>query len=720
MPIKFYDNRFHIYNYKMSYSMEISRFGDLLHTYWGKRIAEPVEGFEDNRSFSPTETETEQYSLCDTLLEYPVHGTTDLREPALSIELDNGCKVIEPRFKRYEIYEGKPKLEGLPAVYTEQDTEADTLEIVIADDFAGIEITLYYTVFNKLNVICRNAKITNTSDTHMYIDKVMSTSIDFFGDDYKYMHLPGAWALEKHVDINDVHKGTQGFESRRGASSHFENPFMAIMDKNASEDFGNVYGFSLVYSGNHKFAIESDMSNIMRVQMGINPFNFKWKLETGESFVTPETVLVYSSAGMGEMSRTYHKLYRTRLCRGKFRDKERPILINNWEATYFNFNEEKIVDIAKNAKKLGIEMLVLDDGWFGKRDDDTTSLGDWFVDKAKLPCGIDGLAKRINEEGLKFGLWFEPEMISEKSKLFEAHPDWRFEVPGRKAHPSRQQYILNLAKEEVCDYLIKAVGDVLENANIEYVKWDMNRNMSDVYFAGVPADKQGETMHRYILGLYRVLETLTSKFPNVLFEGCSGGGGRNDAGMLYYMPQNWTSDDTDAQERIDIQYGASMVYPSITMTAHVSAVPNHQVGRTTPLSFRGAVAMAGNFGYELDLSKMTDEEKEETIRQVKLYKQIRSTVMFGDLYRLCENCDGNYYAWMYLSEDKNTAVVTAAVRRGVPNAPRTRVYLKGLDENAVYEIEGKRFYGSNLMYHGIEISITKDYADFMYVLKKVE
>ena len=365
-------------------------------------------------------------------------------------------------------------------------------------------------------------------------------------------------------------------------------------------------------------------------------------------------------------------------------------------------------------------MLVLDDGWFGKRDDDTTSLGDWFVDKAKLPCGIDGLAKRINEEGLKFGLWFEPEMISEKSKLFEAHPDWRFEVPGRKAHPSRQQYILNLAKEEVCDYLIKAVGDVLENANIEYVKWDMNRNMSDVYFAGVPADKQGETMHRYILGLYRVLETLTSKFPNVLFEGCSGGGGRNDAGMLYYMPQNWTSDDTDAQERIDIQYGASMVYPSITMTAHVSAVPNHQVGRTTPLSFRGAVAMAGNFGYELDLSKMTDEEKEETIRQVKLYKQIRSTVMFGDLYRLCENCDGNYYAWMYLSEDKNTAVVTAAVRRGVPNAPRTRVYLKGLDENAVYEIEGKRFYGSNLMYHGIEISITKDYADFMYVLKKVE
>jgi len=533
------------------------------------------------------------------------------------------------------------------------------------------------------------------------------------------MHLTGTWAYEKRVEIVDVHKGTQGFESRRGASSHAENPFMAVMDKKATEDFGNVYGFSLVYSGNHKFTIDSDMTEIMRVQMGINPFNFKWKLEAGENFVTPEAVMVYSGDGMGEMSRTYHKLYRTRLCRGKFRDSERPILINNWEATYFNFDEEKIVEIAKSAKKLGIEMFVLDDGWFGKRDNDTTSLGDWFVDKSKLPCGIDGLAKRINEEGLKFGLWFEPEMISEKSKLFEMHPDWRFEVPGRTPHPSRNQYMLNLAREDVCDYVIEAVSNVLGNANIEYVKWDMNRNMSDIYFPGMPADRQGETMHRYILGLYRVLETITSEFPNVLFEGCSGGGGRNDAGMLYYMPQNWTSDDTDALERIDIQYGASMVYPAISMTAHVSAVPNHQVGRTTPLSFRGAVAMAGNFGYELNLAKMTDEEKEETIRQVNLYKEIRSTVLFGDLYRLSENTASNCYAWMYISEDKDTAVVTAAVMRGIPNPRKERIYLKGLEENAVYDVSGKLYYGSNLMYHGLDISLNKDYKDFMFILKKV-
>ncbi len=723
MPVTFENNKFHLFNDEMSYCIEITKYGDLMHTYWGKRIenAEVDFKFIGRASFSPVENETDpKYSLDNIPQEYPFYGTTDLRSPAAIIELTNGARIVEPRYHSHKIYSGKPGIEGLPSVYTEKDDEAQTLEITLADAQAGIEIDLIYTVFKDLNVICRSSRIRNLSNIHIYIDKALSMNVDFQTDEYKYLHLPGVWAREKQVEICDVHKGTQGFESRRGASGHFENPFMALMAENASEDFGNVYGFSLVYSGNHSFTIEADSFNMMRVQVGINPFNFKWKLLEGESFSTPETVMVYSANGLGDMSRTYHKLYRTRLCRGKFRDKVRPILINNWEATYFDFNEDKLAEISEYAKVLGLELFVLDDGWFGKRDDDTTSLGDWFVDKNKLPNGIDGIARRVNDIGLRFGLWFEPEMISKQSELYKNHPEWIISVPGREPHPARSQYILNLAREDVCEYIIEALSSVLDSANIEYVKWDMNRNMSDVYFPLADADRQGETMHRYILGLYKVLETITSRFPDILFEGCSGGGGRNDPGMLYYMPQNWTSDDTDALERVHIQYGASMVYPASSMTAHVSAVPNHQVGRTTPFSMRGTVAMAGMFGYELDLSKMSKEELDEAARQIEFYKSIRDIVTFGDLYRLLDTDAGDYYAWMYLSEDKNTAVVSVVTKKAVPNPPRKRIYLKGLDEKAVYEIDGKKYYGSVLMYAGIEYIDYADYDNVMFICKKVK
>lgn len=723
MPISFENNKFHLYNDNMSYCIEVTKYNDLMHTYWGKRLENADVDFQfvGRASFSPVECEEDRsYSLDNIPQEYPFYGTTDLRSPAAVIELANGCRVIEPRYKNHKIYAGKPLIDGLPAVYVENDSEADTLEITLVDEQAGVEFILFYTVFSDLNVICRSLKIKNLSNIYLYIDKVLSMNVDFQSDDYKYLHLTGVWAREKQVEICDVHKGTQGFESRRGASGHYENPFMAVMDKTACEDYGNVYGISLVYSGNHSFTVESDSFNMMRVQAGINPFNFKWKLCEGESFSAPEAVLVYSGNGLGDMSHTYHKLYRTRLCRGEYRDKVRPILINNWEATYFNFDEDKLANIAEYGKSIGLELFVLDDGWFGKRNNDTTSLGDWFVDKNKLPGGLAGVAERINKIGLKFGLWFEPEMISKSSELYKKHPEWMFSVPGRKPHPARTQYILNLARTDVCDYIIEAVSDVLKSTNIEYVKWDMNRNMSDIYFPLADPDRQGETMHRYILGLYRVLETLTSRFPHILFEGCSGGGGRNDPGMLYYMPQNWTSDDTDALERIHIQYGASMVYPASSMTAHVSAVPNHQVGRNTPFSMRGTVAMAGMFGYELDLSKMSAEELDEAAKQVEFYKSIRDVITFGDFYRLLDTDSGPYYAWMYLSEDKNTAVISVVTKKAEPNAPRKRIYLKGLNEKDMYEIEGKRYYGSTLMYAGIEYIDTADYANKVFICKRIK
>lgn len=717
MAINFENGVFHLYNEKMSYCMEVSRLGDLMHTYWGKRIDNPNFEYVLSVRASTTVYDSEgnsDYSLEALPLEYPFYGTSDLREPAAVVEFSDGSRTAEPRFESYRIYSGKPPIDGLPSVYTENESEAETLEILLSDKYAGMKVILCYTVFEKMNVICRSTKIINDSSAPMYIEKISSASVDFIGDDYKYMHLYGTHAKERQIEFCDIHKGTQGFDSKRGMSSHTENPFAAVMDKNAGEDSGNVYGFSLVYSGNHFFKIDSENYEIMRVQNGINPFGFRWTLEPGDGFSSPETVMVYSENGLGDMSRTYHKLYRTRLCRGKWRDEMRPILMNSWEAAYFNFDEKKILDFAEKGKQLGIELLVLDDGWFGKRNDDTTSLGDWFVNYEKLPSGIDGLAEKVNKTGLKFGLWFEPEMISEDSELFRKHPDWRIAVPGRPAHPARHQFVLDLGREDVRRYIIDAVSAVLESANIEYVKWDMNRPISDAYSALLPSGRQGELMHRHILGLYEILETLTQKFPNVLFESCASGGGRYDPGVLYYMPQTWTSDDSDPLYRIHIQYGTSMVYPAVTMAAHVS-----ESARRYPLDFGGAVAMAGRFGYEIDVTRL-DEKQEEAIKnQIELYKKIRPTVCHGELYRLCETDAGTYFAWMYVSEDGSEAVVTVVSKVIEPNESKKRIFLKGLDENAVYECDGKKYSGSMLMNMGIEHRNIGNYRSKVSVFRKI-
>ncbi|MDU2828022.1 MAG: alpha-galactosidase, partial [Clostridium perfringens] len=552
-------------------------------------------------------------------------------------------------------------------------------------------------------------------------ERVLSANVDFTTDEFDFIQLSGSWGRERHILRNSLRSGSQAIESRRGASSHAQNPFMALCSKDANEEYGDVYGFNLVYSGNFLANVEVDMYRNARAQIGINPFDFKWLIESKEEFQAPEVVLVYSSKGLNGMSQIYHNLYRKRLCRGNYRDKIRPILINNWEATYFDFNEVKIKEIAEEASKLGMELFVLDDGWFGNRNDDKSSLGDWFVNEDKLKGGLSKLAKDINNMGLKFGLWFEPEMISPISKLYEKHPNWCIHIPGRTRSQARSQLILDLSRKEVCDYIIESISKILESSNISYVKWDMNRNMTEVGSLGLNSERQRETAHRYILGLYRVMEEITSRFPNVLFESCSGGGGRFDPGMLYYMPQTWTSDDTDAIERLKIQFGTSMVYPPISMGCHVSAVPNHQANRITSLQTRGVSAMAGNFGYELDITKLSEEEKEEIKEQISLYKEIRETVQFGTLYRLKSPFNSNEVAWMMISEDKNEIIVSYVRQWALVNESFSNLKLTALDKDSEYEIIGEDIVlsGDELMYIGLNIpELYGDYVSKLWRLKK--
>jgi alpha-galactosidase len=715
---------FHLQANDTSYVMQIVRSGYLAHLYWGKKIRN-VNGSRKlkflDRPFSPNPDPSDRTFSLDTLpQEYPTYGNTDFRTPAYQVQLENGSMISELRYKTHWIYKGKPKLEGLPATYVENENEAETLEILLEDQLIGLHVTLLYTVYEKWNVITRSVRFDNNGFERIKLLRALSMNVDFPHADYEWLHLPGAWARERVIERRPVVSGTQAVESRRGASSHQHNPFIALLQKGANEDYGEVYGFSLVYSGNFLAQIEVDQFRTTRVAMGINPFDFTWLLEPGESFQTPEVVMVYSDKGLNGMSQTYHQLYRTRLARGVYRDRQRPILINNWEATYFNFNEEKILRLAKTAAELGIELFVLDDGWFGKRDNDRSSLGDWFVDKRKLPNGLAGLAANINNMGMRFGLWLEPEMVSVDSELYRKHPDWCLHVPSRPRSEGRNQLVLDYSRKEVCDYIIQAISNVLASAPISYVKWDMNRHMTEIGSAALPPERQRETAHRYMLGLYRVMEEITSRFPYILFESCSGGGGRFDPGMLYYMPQTWTSDNTDAVARLKIQYGTSLVYPISAMGAHVSAVPNHQVHRITSLEMRGHVAMSGNFGYELDLTKLSEEEKAIVKQQVAFYKDIRRLVQFGTFYRILSPFEGNETAWMFVSEDKSEAFVAYFRVLAEANAPLSFLRLKGLDPNKDYEIigSGEVYGGDELMYAGLNVPRRR--GDFISVIWRLK
>lgn len=709
------DQIFHLQSKNMSYLIQIVN-GYPLHIYWGKQLRN--DGNITQMLHYPTTAGIDRYPQ-----EYPQFGTGDFRNPAYQAELMDGSRITELQYQSHRILSGKPALEGLPAVYTDNEDEAQTLELELHDNYSGLTVIVSNTVFADYPALTRSVRFVNNGGNPITLQRALSSSVDFVDSDYELIYLSGAWGREAYVKRRRLEPGVTTIDSRRGASSHQFNPFVALARPQADEDQGDVYGFSLVYSGNFVAEAEVDSLHATRVSIGINDFDFSWLLEPGESFQTPEVVMVYSSSGLGGMSRTYHRLYRTRLCRGVHRDKVRPILVNNWEATYFDFNADKIVSIAESGAELGIELFVLDDGWFGKRNDDTTSLGDWFENREKLPDGLVNLAKRVNSLGLQFGLWVEPEMVSPDSDLYRAHPDWCIHVAGRRRTLQRTQLILDLSRQEVREYILNCLSDIFSTVPIAYIKWDMNRSMTEIGSANALANRQKETAHRYMLGLYELLEELTQRFPHILFESCSSGGGRFDPGMLYYMPQTWTSDNTDAVERLKIQYGTSLVYPVSSMGAHVSAVPNHQLHRMTSLHMRGDVAMSGNFGYELDLTKFTDEEKEIVKLQVSNYKQFRSLIQQGDLYRLKSPFHGNETSWMFVSEDQDEAILFYFSVLAEPNQPMKKLPLKGLNPDLNYQVgeNGEVYGGDRLMYSGYQLpSLTGDFASTWVHLKAVQ
>ncbi|MBC1436368.1 alpha-galactosidase [Listeria rocourtiae] len=703
---------FHLRGKDVSYVLGVVRDGYLAHLYYGKGLRE-FAGSNGltfiKRDFSPSVSiGDETFSLDSLPQEYPQYGNTDFRKPAYQVKGMDGTTISDLRYESHRIFAGKMKLDGLPASYVEQDSDADTLEITMADAVLGLRVILQYTVFGADNVITRSARLVNDGQDSLQILKAASACIDFKDSNYDLLTLPGAWGNERQVERARLRHGMQSVDSLRGASSHQQNPFVALLEKQTTEESGEAYGFNLVYSSNFEASVEVDQFATTRVILGIHSFNFDWKLESGATFQTPEVVMVYSDAGLGEMSRQYHRFYQKHLLRGVYRDKTRPILVNNWEATYFDFTEEKILDIAKVGSKLGMELLVLDDGWFGKRNSDKSSLGDWFVNDEKLPNGLRNLAKNVNDLGMKFGLWFEPEMVSVDSDLYRAHPDWCIHVPKRAKSESRNQLVLDFSREDVCTEITRRMAAILEEVPISYVKWDMNRHLSEVGSAHFTSERQQEIAHRHILGVYGVMDAITTQFPDILFESCSGGGGRFDPGMLYYMPQTWTSDNTDAVSRLKIQYGTSLVYPIIAMGSHVSSAPNHQVGRFTSLEMRGNVAMSGNLGYELDLTTLTEAEQEIVRHQIEMYKEIRELIQFGDFYRLKSPFEGNETAWMFVDEAKTESCVFYFQVLATPARPLQFVKLAGLNAAAQYKLRGTEqvFGGDELMYAGMKVPTT--------------
>ena len=709
------NNTFHLQGRNISYIMAVSSAGDLIHIHFGKKLRD--------RDYSDIKTVWHDWlaytddgiSLDLYPQEYPAYGHSDLRFPSYSVKNRHGNHITQLKFKSAVIKENAvQQLEGMPSLFQGGKT-AQTLEITMYDEIAGLEAVLSYTVYDEYDVILRSARLKNNSDCEMIIDSAYSASLDIGKGEHDLIYFPGAWARERELVREKISYGVKiDISNARGGSGHSMNPFIMVAERNADESHGAVYGLSLIYSGNHSSMVECDQYGNIRIHQGLNPFRFQWSLESGEEFTTPQSVLCYSGNGIGGLSRELNDIYRSNLCRSKWSDRERPILINNWEATYYDFDEEKLLDIAKKAKDVGVELFVLDDGWFGDKGSCYKGLGDWIINKKKLPSGISGLADKINSIGLKFGLWFEPENINPDSEILLSHPDWAVSVSDRASSLSINRLMFDLSRNDVCEYIIDKISGILRNANIEYVKWDMNRPMTDIPYDGYN--------HKYTLGFYRIMDAITSAFPDILFEGCSGGGGRFDAGVLAYMPQIWTSDNSDAVSRLKIQYSTSMGYPVSSMTAHVTAVPNHQNGRVTPLGTRAATAYCGIFGYELDITKMKDDELLEIADQIRLSKELRHLVLTGDFYRLISPYDTNYCAWEMTAKDSSEAFLFACRILSVANSSDLMIKLKGLDENSDYlDVDTGVIYGGDeLMYRGIEpLYEKKDFAAVSMLLKKL-
>ncbi|MBD5483987.1 MAG: alpha-galactosidase [Lachnospiraceae bacterium] len=686
------------------------------HIYYGRKLTEDNLTYLMRTSeppFVPSQNNRDRTSFLDTFpMEYTGSGLGDYREGTLAVKTAGGHNGVSLSYVSHRIYDGKDLLQDLPATFGEA-TDCKTLELTCEDKLLQLQVVLSYSIFADSDAVARSVKIVNQAREPIYLTKVLSACIDMDNEDYEMITLHGSWARERIIQTRPVMKGKQSVSSVRGESSHQEHPFMAWKKKTTTEESGDIYAMNFVYSGNFLAQIEADQFGSIRAMMGIHPQDFSWKLEAGESFQAPEVVCVYSAQGIGGMTRTFHDLYRNHLIRGEYKDKKRPILINNWEATYFDFNTEKLLDIARQASKLGIEMLVMDDGWFGHRNDDNSSLGDWQVNEDKLKGGLKYLVDEVNKLGMKFGIWLEPEMISPDSDLYRAHSDWAIAIPGRTGSLARNQYVLDLTRKEVRDYVYEMIAAVLRSANIEYVKWDMNRQLSDLGSYGLPADRQGELLHRQVLAVYELQDRMTTEFPHLLLENCSGGGARFDAGMLYYSPQIWCSDDTDAIERLSIQAGTSLIYPLSTMGAHVSDCPNHTVGRVTPFETRGYVAVAGTFGYELDVTKIPEQDRNMIPEQVAMYHKYNDLVRMGDYYRIAHYADNHYYdCYEVVAKDKSEALVTYIQVLGRPNFHSRRIHIPGLDPEAVYVIENAQdwpelkqiqYKGDTLHYAGINI-----------------
>ena len=693
-----------------SYIIQVYEENYLLNLYYGAFIPDCFVPDRDKRtpnaSFSPANPVIGEHGFSpDTApMEFGTSGAGDFRISALEIRNSNGDSVTDIRYCGYKIYDGKKEIPQMPSSYVNSDSEAQTLEIYAKDSVTGASVTLYYSVFPKYDIIARRIRVTNESRNKMRIERAFSLCLDLPDMDYDMISLYGAHAKERNIERRPLAHGIQGIGSRRGASSHTQNPFMALAQKGANEEHGNVYGFNFVYSGNFSALAECDFNCTTRVIMGIDPDTFSWELDGGESFDAPEAIMVYTSRGIGEMSRLLHRFYNNNLIRGRYKTEKRPLLINSWEAAYFNFDSDKLVAFAKEAKKLGVEMLVMDDGWFGKRNDDTSSLGDWFVNEEKLQGSLGDLIKRVNNEGLKFGIWYEPEMISPDSDLFRAHPDWCVHVEGREPMLGRNQYVLDVSRKDVRDNIWEQMYKVLSENNIEYLKWDFNRNISDAGSALLPPEHKKEFFHRFILGTYDLMNRLVTTFPNILFENCSGGGGRYDPAMLCYSPQVWASDNTDPIERLYIQFGTSMCYPASSMGAHVSACDRTGYGT------KCNVARWGTFGLELDPTKLTEEETEIIRSQIKEYHRNYELVNRGDLYRLISPFDNPYRAaWQFVSPDKSRTMFTLVTMRR-EFRQHLIVKLRGLDPDAYYRNEetGEVFSGALLMNAGLVLTHTAE------------
>lgn len=701
-----------------TYQMQADAQGYLLHLYYGARTAGEMDyllnygdrGFSGNPNSAGNDR---TYSLDALPQEYPSLGTGDFRNYALNIENADGSQCCNPVYITHEIAAGKYTLKGLPFVRAEEN-EAETLKIILEDPVTKVELHLLYGVLEKEDIITRSVIIKNAGKAPVTVKKAQSACLDFLHGDYDLIKFYGRHAMERNMERMPVSHESIRIGSRRGTSSHQYNPGVILAGKNTNEDSGSCYGMLFVYSGNFLVEAEKDQYDQTRIQMGLTDELFAYPLEAGAEFTAPEVILSYTNKGLSRLSQQYHHCIMNHICQGKYVHANRPVLINSWEAAYFDFTGDTIVELAKEAKALGIDMVVMDDGWFGKRNDDNSSLGDWYVNEEKLGGTLTKLIERVNQEGVKFGIWIEPEMVSEDSDLYREHPDWAITIPGRKPVRSRNQLVLDFSRKEVRDEIFKRICAVLDQGNVEYIKWDMNRSLADIYAPNVTYD--------YVLGVYDFLEKLTNRYPDILIEGCSGGGGRFDAGMLYYTPQIWCSDNTDAINRTRIQYGTSFFYPVAAMGSHVSAVPNHQTGRVTSMHTRGVAAMSGTFGYELNPALLNAKEKAEIRAQLAQYREYQELICEGDYYRLSNPFQDNFAAWMVVSDDRSKALVSVIRLTAEANPPAAYVTLKGMEEDAFYreKTTGKVYPGAALMEAGILLpAAVSEYEAYQIELERV-